>query len=392
MSLDVRSLPFIVTLVSGIIVAPASALAQGVRESGTAVVTLDTVREARVIGWHRLARIGHPAGDEAYILARVSALTVDREAGEVFVLDGLDHRVKVYSVDGVFLRAWGRKGEGPGEFMAAMGIAAARDTVIVSDGHRVHTFRASGEHLATVVPRASLPVTLADEVHATAAGWRLTLREIEPGVTGATPFQRTYALSPTEGIPLQWLYQVPHPGSAPSGVLAHVATASPHGEGFVDAPSERYELRVLDSDGTARAVHRFEHRRVPVRASAKREYEEVALEGCKRHAAPALCLDMIRDGLRSTLAQPLPRFRPVVGRLLGSQDELILVQRSDLDPTPFSPGGANTWDLIGNGGRWLGQVRFPARFSPGWLGDGQVWGVELDELDVPYVVGLRLDA
>ena len=51
---------------------------------------------------------------------------------------------------------------------------------------------------------------------------------------------------------------------------------------------------------------------------------------------------------------------------------------------------SRVWDLVGDDGRWLGRVNFPAGFDPRWLGAGEVWGIQTGPWDEPYVVRLRL--
>jgi len=350
--------------------------------------TSDEVRPEVSIALHRMARIGAVEGEPDRILASGGPVAVDKAHNEVFFLDGLDGRVKVFSSEGGFLRAWGRKGEGPGEFSGSMGIAYARDTVLVSDGTRVHAFDRHGNHIVTVTPRARVRVTLTDQLCAHADGWRLTLREIEPGVTGATPFRRTYAFSPRDGIPEEWVYQEPHPGPGPTAILAHSPTSACHGPGFVDAPSGSYELRILGADGELRKVLRFNHKPVPVPSSMKRDYERIARERCRRHPIPSFCFSALDVSLSQRMDLPLPPTRPVVAGLIGSSGGLILVRRADLDPTPFEPGDENHWDLVEHTGRWLGRVDFPVRFEPKWLGEDEVWGIERGDFDVPYLVRL----
>lgn len=351
-------------------------------------VSADEVRPGVRIMLDRIVRIGGVEGEPDRILASGGPVAVDVVRQEVFVFDGLDHRVKVFSEGGVFLRAWGRQGEGPGEFEAGVGITYARDTVLVCGETRVEAFDRNGNHLATVTPRARLRITLGDGVSATENGWRLALREIEPGVTGSNPFRRVYSFSPRDGIPLEWLYQEPHPGPGPSPILVHKPISAFHGGGVVDAPSGAYELRILGLDGGLRSILRFTHEPVPVASSTKRDYERIAWARCREHPVPSFCQSALDASLPERLNLPLPSTRPVVGALIGSMGNLILVRRADLDSTPFEPGDENHWDLVHDNGRWLGTVDFPVRFEPEWLGESAVWGIERDELDVPYLVGL----
>ena len=106
--------------------------------------SVDEVHPEVQLRLDRIVRIGGVEGEPDRILASGGSLARDMVHEEGFFLDALDHRVKVFSNGGDFLRAWGREGEGPGEFEGAMGIAYARDTVLGSDGTRVHAFDLPG--------------------------------------------------------------------------------------------------------------------------------------------------------------------------------------------------------------------------------------------------------
>ena len=60
---------------------------------------------------------------------------------EVVVCDRANHRVQVFGLDGTFVRQWGNRGAGPGQFDRPRGVAVVRGEVFVSDAmsHRVHS-------------------------------------------------------------------------------------------------------------------------------------------------------------------------------------------------------------------------------------------------------------
>ena len=54
--------------------------------------------------------------------------------GEVFVCDGFNHRVQVFGMDGRFVRQWGGKGSGEGQFDRPVGVCVSGGEVFVCDG------------------------------------------------------------------------------------------------------------------------------------------------------------------------------------------------------------------------------------------------------------------
>jgi hypothetical protein len=61
-------------------------------------------------------RIGRPDGQGPDVFGRVRTVTVD-ELDRMWVVDGLANQVRMFNADGGFVRAIGRQGSGPGEFM-----------------------------------------------------------------------------------------------------------------------------------------------------------------------------------------------------------------------------------------------------------------------------------
>lgn len=67
------------------------------------------------------------------MVASITALRVD-DQGRIYVLDGMDAKVKVFGSDGSFIRSFGRAGQGPGEFQYPMNMFLRKDgTIAVLD-------------------------------------------------------------------------------------------------------------------------------------------------------------------------------------------------------------------------------------------------------------------
>ena len=81
--------------------------------------------------------------------------------GDLYVLDGVRHRVVVYDPDGVLKFQFGTRGDEPGQFLFPLGITAASDgRVYVADSgnHRFQVFAPDGKPLSSVL----LPDTESD--------------------------------------------------------------------------------------------------------------------------------------------------------------------------------------------------------------------------------------
>ena len=71
-------------------------------------------------GLHRFAELQPP---DSALTAMPWGVVADPATGRIFVADGMSERVLVFDVDGRFLRAIGRAGEGPGEFRSPTALA-----------------------------------------------------------------------------------------------------------------------------------------------------------------------------------------------------------------------------------------------------------------------------
>jgi hypothetical protein len=75
--------------------------------------------------------IGLVEGDEDYLFQQIVS-TVHLPSGEIAVSDAGAAEVSVYAPDGTFLRRWGGRGEGPGEFRALSRIYSGGDGAILA--------------------------------------------------------------------------------------------------------------------------------------------------------------------------------------------------------------------------------------------------------------------
>jgi len=92
-------------------------------------------------------RVGAALGEAWEEFGTISRVGFD-EAGNLHVFDRLAARVVVVNPEGDFVREFGRRGEGPGEFQDAMDMVVMRDgRVVVADmGHRAyHIFAPTGD-------------------------------------------------------------------------------------------------------------------------------------------------------------------------------------------------------------------------------------------------------
>jgi len=105
-------------------------------------------------------------------------LAVNR-AGELFVADTFNARIQKFAPDGAFLTAWGRVGDGPGEFLhkGYLGRIDVDNAGFVYvrefDGGRIQKYTENGEYVATFSRRGAAPGQLDEGYGLTVIGDRL---------------------------------------------------------------------------------------------------------------------------------------------------------------------------------------------------------------------------
>jgi len=90
--------------------------------------------------------IGIDEGDSNYVFGTPSIGGVDNQ-GNIYVYDMANYRVSKFDSTGKFILAFGRKGEGPGEFKSAWVEVMDDHTIVASDpnNRRISVFNEKGE-------------------------------------------------------------------------------------------------------------------------------------------------------------------------------------------------------------------------------------------------------
>ncbi|HKS04679.1 MAG TPA: 6-bladed beta-propeller [Gemmatimonadaceae bacterium] len=90
--------------------------------------------------------IGALDGPDEYVFGEVADIAVG-EDGAIYVLDRTVNAIRMYDANGKYLRTIGRRGQGPGEMMAASGITTLGDGRLLlweTNLWRVNVYSATG--------------------------------------------------------------------------------------------------------------------------------------------------------------------------------------------------------------------------------------------------------
>lgn len=355
-------------------------------------------------------RVGAADGEPWEEFGRIRQLGFDG-SGNLYVFDSVAGRIVVVGPDGGFVREFGRRGEGPGEFQVALAMAVMADgRVVVADArHRAYLiFDETGEY--------ERHVRFGGDPGVAVVPWMWPARGGESVVVGA----RIAGLAASGGVP-----EFNNPPTRPVSRLILTGddvVRETIAEGWQPRRDETDDRRAFEpelwlgplpdgsvafSDSSAYAIKiasmeagvaRILTRPLapePVtermeRAERNRRLEEVG-RGPGSVTRTAGGLQIVGSGGGDRWVEMIESMEffgevPVISRLRTSWNGRIWVLRRGNEPHEGGP-----IDILTPDGRYLGSyrtgtVRLPSAFGP----DGLAAFIERDELDIETIVVKRL--
>lgn len=371
-----------------------------------AVRQADAVPTWEAIGEIRIGSVDDPE----YALTYVSSLDVADE-GSIFTLHPQEQVVRRFDTAGALLGTIGGNGDGPGEFQNAYTMGFVGDTLWILDfnGYEFSFFRADGDFIRSFgVPfgstedfREAQPPRargLLDDgtIHGAPPAFSNLIAE---GVlTHDRPYLLDAAGNVTDTLPAvpfgesQWA--IFDPDDPRRGGMYR---SQPFAEGPIWSfvPGERAIIvidRAVPADGVEPAVVisklAFDGDTV---FSVSVPYEPRSIEPQEVDSIMATAVP--EDGMlgvtrakatawaRATLHVP-PHKPGVTAMMLTDEGKIWLGRQPDAS-------GRKIWTILAADGAAIGDLELRSTFRPMAVAGDLVWGVEMDELDVPYVIGVR---
>jgi hypothetical protein len=352
-------------------------------------------------------RIGS-ADDPDSGFSRIRRVRVS-DKGDVYVLEGSAREVRVFSADGKPLRVIGGPGEGPGEFSYPLDMGLLGDTLWVSDGSagRLTWFGPNGDVVFTM-PTRGVPF------EGGVRGVTMTLGPSRPRPDGLIESERSLLVSPDREIrqyryplvlfnrqgavvdTLRWetadsaalTYRVAgRDGYLPIlGPIDPVKTETADGRVVVD-----WSVRPGTTEGLMDIV-RVRHDgdsvyRLTLRYGAIPVPDHVLDSLIEPRLSIATMMGVTEGQMESALrdAIKLPEFRPPIRVVHAGNDGTLWLQLN------LAPAAVAEWVLIGPDGSPRGRLSLPARMQIHHSALPTVWAVDLDDLDVPWLVRLKVE-
>ena len=327
-------------------------------------------------------------------------------SGGVILSEPQFARVVEFRADGTVYRVVGGRGDGPGEFRLPGAVSWRGDSLAVTDFQRGISLFAPDRSFATMIaftindgssPFGLRPIfALADGLVAAMAPasnsavtdgattqevWLKTSRDggivdtlLTLGLEGRLYSVRFQERVRSGAHPVSWAPLFTTPPSMTSLVVVERAPAA-------TAEAATYRVLRIGLDGDTLQVVTVPDEPLPLTAGQVDSIALAMAEGWAQGSdAPApSVVRAIRDQL------DWPAFQPPVTAVLAGDDGSIWVRRETLD----APSAL--WEILNEDLGQVGRVTLPMEFELKVVARNWVYGVELDEFDVPKVVRFNVD-
>ncbi len=325
----------------------------------------------------------------------------------VLILETDPPRIAVFARSGDWSGDIGRVGDGPGEFRRPSHIGRVEDLIWVGDarGGRLETFDRHGaprdSHRWDVEPDSlgarAFPIALFRDGTVLAGPGGLSIGSAAVGRIR----HRSYYQTDPSGLPLTNVYrEVLDPadffavdlesGYSIVGMSelrsSPLVAPFPDGTGLVvverpeaTGPRATFRILVLAPAGHAELDREVEYQPVSAEGWLDEYISRVEQEMLDRRGT--VDRDIV-DGFRSGI--PARRSHPPVTRLRVGQDGSIWLRREESRPDSVA------WDLFSRSGEFMGRLETAKATDIIGGSATEVWTVEHDELDVPFVVHSRV--
>jgi hypothetical protein len=348
-------------------------------------------------------RIGALEGDPEFQFGQVGFISLDSK-DQIYVADIQAQHIQVYAPDGSYVRTIGKRGSGPGEFQgAAFVLVGPGDTLLVPDvqNQRINRFTPDGSVLGSV--RIELQQGLPIIFQGTEGG--LMAQQVrqfalpgQPAIENPQDAIRTLAPDGTVQDTLLTFasgetFQLS--GGAPQFKFYSAEPAwDVTDDRLLFAVNDDYRIDVYSTTGELERVIKKSFERQPVGQRDKDALMTFLENAWADAGVPAEAINQLKQNVS------YGEFFPAFATLTTGPSGTTLVQHiqaaSELSDeeyeawNPIEDQGAPEWDVFDSQGRYLGIVTMPRRFAPRMFRGDKVYGVWRDELDVQYVVRLRI--
>jgi hypothetical protein len=344
--------------------------------------------------------IGALEGDPEYQFGQVGGLTVDSE-GRIYALDVQAQHIKVYSPEGEYLSTIGGQGRGPGElFQAFFLVMGPGDTLLVPDvgNQRINRFAPDGSSLGDIRIEMAKGIPMVFGSSSNGAMAEQVRQFSFPGQPEIEEPKDFIIVLGADALPSDTLLTYPAgetfslTGGRPEFKIYSTEAAwdLTDDSRLVFATNDEYRFNTYATGGVLERIVEKPFERRPVTERDKQPVLDLLQGAWDDAGVPPEMRPEVKFG------EFLPTFGSIVAGPLGTvwvQNIRPFADRSDEELENFDPlqdSGSPEWDIFDSEGRFLGVVNLPDKFAPREFRGDKIYGVWRDELDVSYVMRLRI--
>jgi hypothetical protein len=350
------------------------------------------------------------------IVSGVAALSIGQD-GMIFTADQREARVRMFDANGRFVRAFGSKGEGPGEFTGrfpSQFVGIRGDSVFIHENNRVGSvllFRRNGTYLGMplaerrsdrviiaflpgarslvrighrppgmIAPADSESFSIMDSL-GNPVGTRLAVEKRQQG---------SILVPERAGAPRAGSFQQPffHPidgADDPAGLRAVVAAQ------WTTWGGQPGEVKLLFTTGTGNPIERI------VKLEARRTTAALVNEWI-RARLDALSAGLGRTGMSRAAAEAeirkqlqIPEYFPAIEDMKLGNDGAVWLKMLGRPLGPLSTANPSEWTVVNPGGSIAYRVTVPGGVRVYQVSMDRMWGLMFDSDGLPVIVRYRVN-
>lgn len=306
--------------------------------------------------------------DQNYMFFRTGGIATDSQ-GNIYIVDGGNHRIQKFRSDGQFLQTIGRKGQGPGEFESPYDVwLDPEENIYVSEGRKIQIFNKDGEFIRSVkLLNFVTEFGITDEGNILACAFGRS----EEGQT------RELILINSEGKKSETIISFPSPMRiVRRGDIAFGLTHD-YSPDLIFCPideksgiyghSSEYRLFVFKSSGEVTYIIEKEE---PPRVISQKEKNKIVkniIDSQQERGTP-WPKEVVEEGAN------FAKYRPFYNRILKDDKGNIYVRKLK---SVFDEEKSEEFDIFNSEGYYLYKIKLP--FTPHLIKAGYIYHVQTDE-------------
>jgi len=292
--------------------------------------------------------IGEAESRKEYMFSRISGIAVDDD-GRIYVLDYKEAQIKVFDINGDYLKTIGRAGQGPGELASPYSICVTeQNQIMIQDlnNHRMVFFSLEGNYLKSISTAELIMVGSWIDSEGniiglvSTSGPEMQIVELKKFDSDLNPLNSYYSFSRSRG------------SSGFNPFMPELCWAVDRNDFVICGYPENYEIQIFNTGGM-------------LEIKIIKDYEPVKITPDE--------IERAKKRLPGPMKLDTPKYHPAYQDLTVDEEGRIFVQtwEKTKDKSAFY------FDVFDSDGRYVAKI--PMKFWPRIWKKGKLYTIEEDE-------------